>query len=65
MGNVLKFSRKKPKKGEEKTEDISVMVCGACEHAGFFLSVDGRIFCDSCLNPVAAYWNVDEENTVA
>jgi hypothetical protein len=68
MGDVVGFKKKKvktPEKTGGDEEDVAVMVCGACDSVGFFLSIDGRIFCIKCHSPVLANWNVDEEYPVA
>ena len=56
MGNVVKFAGKKGKKATEVEEEVTIMVCGNCEQPTFYLAVDGRLFCEECLFPVAAIW---------
>ena len=66
MGDVVKFSGKKPASSTEPAEEeIHVMVCGQCDSVDFFLAVDYRVFCADCLHPVAAHWTPEESNTVA
>ena len=64
MGNVVKFAGKKSKKTTEIEEEVTIMVCGNCEQPTFYLSVDGRLFCEECLFPVAAIWTpIDDAPT--
>jgi hypothetical protein len=62
MGDIVKFKGKKGKKAVEAQEEVTIVACGNCEEPVFFLSVDGRVFCEVCLHPVAALWvPTDEE----
>jgi hypothetical protein len=61
MGDVVGFKGKKGKKTAEAQEDVTIVACGNCEQPVFYLSVDGRVFCEVCLYPVAALWVQTDE----
>lgn len=61
MGDVVGFKGKKGKKAAEAQEDVTIVACGNCELPTFYLSVDGRVFCETCLYPVAALWVQTDE----
>jgi len=69
MGDVVNFSKKKLIMPEnepgEDLESVSIMMCGHCNSPGFFLGMDGRLFCVNCKGPVAAAWHIVEIDPVA
>jgi len=65
MGDVIGFKGKKQAKVSEDQEEIALMACGLCESPGFYLSTDGRVFCQICEYPVAVSWTETDENSAA
>jgi hypothetical protein len=56
MGDIVGFKGKKSKKAVEVEEEVAIMACGNCQQPNFYLAVDGRLFCEECLFPVAGVW---------
>ncbi len=61
VGDVVGFRGKKRKKAVEAEEEVAIVACGNCEQPTFYLSTDGRVFCEECLYPVAALWTQTDE----